>query len=196
MAALLAALLGSAFAPMWNGGGALAADHGAAPAVRPRAARSVVCLLPPVAGPVVEPFRRPACPYCAGHRGLTYDTVPGEPVRAVAAGVVEYAGSVAGTRYVVVRHADGRRATYGRLLTAAVATGQRIVGGTVVGRAGDTLHLGIRAGDEYLDPQPLIGALRSRARLVPLGGAAARPGRPAMAVCPAARVGGVPSPLR
>ena len=70
---MLAALLGSAFAPMWSIGGALAADLGDAPAVRPRAARSVVCLVPPVAGPVVEPFRRPACPYCAGHRGLTYE---------------------------------------------------------------------------------------------------------------------------
>jgi len=146
--------------------------------------------------PVIEPFRRPACPYCAGHRGITYDTVVGEPVRAVAPGRVLYAGSVAGTRYVVVRHADGRRATYGRLLSAAVAEGQWIAIGTPVGWAGATLHLGLRDGDDYLDPAPLLGVLRGVARLVPLGTATPRSGRPARLMCPAGGVGGVPSPLR
>ena len=175
---------------------AIAIESGPTTPARVVAARSATCLVPPVAGPVVEPFRQPACPYCAGHRGVTYDTVPGETVRAVAAGVVEYAGSVAGTRYVVVRHADGRRATYGRLITLSVAVRQRIGVGEAIGAAGDTLHLGIRRGDDYLDPAPLLGRLRGIARLVPLGTVAARSARPARVTCAAARVGGVPSPLR
>ena len=34
---------------------------------------------------------------------------------AVASGEVTFSGTVAGTRYVVVRHADGLRVTYGNL---------------------------------------------------------------------------------
>ena len=73
------------------------------------------CWLPPVDAPVVDPFRPPPCTWCAGNRGLEYGTPSGVAVRAVAAGEVTFSGTVAGERYVVVRHADGRRATYGGL---------------------------------------------------------------------------------
>jgi murein DD-endopeptidase MepM/ murein hydrolase activator NlpD len=97
---------------------------------------------------------------------------------------------------VVVRHADGRRATYGRLLTVGVAEGQWIGASAPVGWAGTTLHLGLRDGDDYLDPAPLFGVLRGVARLVPLGTTTVRSGRPARLLCPGGGVGGVPSPLR
>jgi len=60
--------------------------------------------VPPVDAEVVDGFRPPASLYGAGNRGLEYGTEPGTEVRAVAAGRVVFAGSVAGTRAVTVRH--------------------------------------------------------------------------------------------
>src|SRR5688572_15830060 len=67
---------------------------------------------PPVDAPVVDPFRPPAGPFGAGNRGLEYGTPPGTEVRAAADGTVVFAGSVAGTRHVTVKHADGLRTSY------------------------------------------------------------------------------------
>ena len=81
------------------------------------------CWLPPVDAPVVDPFRPPPCAWCPGNRGLEYGTPAGTVVRAVAAGEVTFSGTVAGMRYVVVRHADGRRATYGGLASSPLHAG-------------------------------------------------------------------------
>ncbi|MFZ9630154.1 MAG: murein hydrolase activator EnvC family protein [Ilumatobacteraceae bacterium] len=143
----------------------------------PPTARPRLCLAPPVDGPVVEPFRAPPCPYCAGHRGLTYAARPGSAVRAAAAGTVSFSGSVAGVRYVVIAHAGGWRTTYGGLVAAAVGPGSPVAPGDVVALAGSRVYLGLRRGDRYVDPTPYLGALRRRARLVPLDGSAPRPAR-------------------
>ena len=96
------------------------------------------CLLPPVAAPVVDPFRAPPCEWCPGNRGLQYGAAPGAVVRAAAAGVVSFAGVVAGTRYVVVDHsAGGLRATYGDVAASELAVGDVVVAGAVVGRVGE-----------------------------------------------------------
>ena len=79
----------------------------------PVAGAGGACFPPPVEATVAVAYREPACRYCAGHRGIDFDSRPGDSVRAVAAGEVTFAGSVAGTRYVVVAQADGLRATYG-----------------------------------------------------------------------------------
>ena len=143
------------------------------------------CLLPPVAAPVADPYREPACRWCPGNRGLTYATAAGVVVRAAAAGTVAFSGVVAGTRYVVVDHAaGGLRATYGGLASAVVAVGDAVVAGEAVGTAARELHFGLRRGDEYLDPTPLLGQLVPRARLVPTDGTGRRaPPRPRL-VCP------------
>lgn len=75
---------------------------------------SAACWREPVIGVVVDPFRPPPCPWCAGNRGLEYRTAPGGRVRSVAAGTVAFSGAVAGTRYVVVTLASGWKVTYGR----------------------------------------------------------------------------------
>jgi murein DD-endopeptidase MepM/ murein hydrolase activator NlpD len=147
------------------------------------------CLLPPVAAPVVDPFREPPCTWCPGNRGLTYATDPDAIVRAAAAGTVTFSGSVAGTRYVVVDHGDGRRATYGGLAGSALHSGDRIGAGAVVGHSTAALHFGIREGDEYVDPAPLLGRLVERVRLVPTDGTAPRPAPPPRLRCPVARAG-------
>ena len=108
-------------------------------------------------------------------------------MRAAAGGTVTFSGSVAGTVYVVVDHGDGLRATYGRLASAAVAGGDRVATGAVVGRSGGGgLYFGLRRGDEYVDPAPLLGRLVERWRLVPMDGSAARRPPPPEVRCPAA----------
>lgn len=123
--------------------------------------------VPPVSAPVVDPFRPPATTYGAGNRGLTYDLAPATPVRATAAGQVVFAGWVAGTRHVTIRHADGLRTSYSFLASIVVRRGERVAGGAVVGTAGEGFHLGARVGDTYIDPASLFAAVRIEVRLVP-----------------------------
>jgi murein DD-endopeptidase MepM/ murein hydrolase activator NlpD len=140
------------------------------------AALIAACWPPPVPGPVVEPFRAPLCEFCPGHRGLEFASPSGSAVTAVEGGLVTFSGSVAGTRYVVVAHADGLRATYGLLATIDVAQGQRLVVGQRLGTAGPRLYFGLRRGQRYVDPGPWFGGPAGRPRLVPLDGRHRRPG--------------------
>lgn len=141
------------------------------------------CWLPPVEAPVSDPYRAPACPWCAGNRGIEYATVPGTSVRAVAAGRVTFAGTVVDRRYVVVEHVDGRRATYGDLGSIRVEQGDRVVARSVVGTATSTFHFGLRDGSGYLDPTPEIGLPSYPVRLVPLDGSAGSPPGPPRPRC-------------
>src|SRR5690606_4613334 len=108
----------------------------------PRPVSAGACWEPPVAAPVVDPFRPPACPWCPGNRGLTFGTPPGAVVRAVAAGRITFAGPVAGTVYLVVELANGWRVTYGNLSELTVGLGDPVVGGMQLGRAAGEFHFG------------------------------------------------------
>ena len=145
------------------------------------------CYVPPVQSPIVDPFRAPSCLYCAGNRGLEYQPPAGSRVVAAAAGVVEFSGLVAEVRYLVVRQADGRSATYGRLAGSSVAAGARVAAGQVLGTTTQRFYFGLREGDRYLDPAPFLGTLRYRPRLVPLDGSAPRRAPPPTMVCAAMR---------
>jgi hypothetical protein len=123
--------------------------------------------VPPVDAPVADPFRPPAEPYGPGNRGLEYATEAGTDVRAAADGVVTFAGLVAGTRHVTVRHVDGLRTTYSFLDRIDVVVGQQLHQGDLVGTTVGHLHLGARLGDAYLDPAELFGDAPARAHLVP-----------------------------
>lgn len=128
----------------------------------------VVTYRPPVDAPVDDPFRAPTSPYGPGNRGIDYATVPGTPVRTVAPGIVVFAGVVAGVRYVTVLHADGLRSSYGALQTISVVEGDVLNAGDEVGRSGENLHLGVRRGDEYLDPETLFALASPEVRLIPV----------------------------
>ncbi|MGD9999138.1 MAG: murein hydrolase activator EnvC [Ilumatobacteraceae bacterium] len=131
------------------------------------------CWTPPVDAVVVDPYRAPACTYCPGNRGIEYGPRPGQPVVGVAAGTVTFAGSVAGTRYVVIEHADGLRATYGRLASVSVARGDTIRPGTRIGTTTGRFYFGLRRpepSDEPVDPTPWLGRRRFPTRLVPIDG--------------------------
>jgi murein DD-endopeptidase MepM/ murein hydrolase activator NlpD len=149
----------------------------------------VSCLLPPVVAPVADPFREPACQWCPGNRGIEYAVPTGTPVRAAAAGVVTFSGSVAGTFYVVVQHAEGVRATYGQLAGSHLGAGDVVVAGAIVGPSAGGLHFGLRVGERYVDPALFIGRLVERARLVPTDGSAPRPAPPPRLECPATAPG-------
>ena len=151
------------------------------------------CWPPPVEGAIVDRFREPPCPYCAGNRGLEYETDGPAAVRSSTAGVVTFAGAVADVSYVVVENAAGWRLTYGRLAEVAVSRGQRVLTGTTLGRARGTLFFGLRVGDQYRDPAPYLGELVGVPRLIPVDGRVPRPAPPARLAC--AR-GGVPGSAR
>ena len=130
-------------------------------------AHTLPCWQPPVAAPVTDPFREPTCTWCAGNRGLEFGTSAESPVRAVATGRVTFAGSVAGTGYLVVRHGGDRRVTYANLAPTTFSVGDLVVRGQTVGRTAGRLHFGVRVGDRYVDPAPLLGRWVHRARLIP-----------------------------
>ena len=148
--------------------------------------RAAPCWSPPVEAEVTDPFREPACAWCPGNRGIEYGTAVAAPVRAVASGEVTFSGSVAGTRYVVVRHADGRRVTYGNLAASGLNRGDLVTRGAVVGLTAGRLHLGVRDGERYVDPAPFIGELHGVVRLIPADGSAPAPAPPPRLRCPEA----------
>jgi murein DD-endopeptidase MepM/ murein hydrolase activator NlpD len=141
----------------------------------------------PVSGPVVRPFEPPRSRFGPGHRGVDFAAASGTPVCAAGRGVVTYAGVIAGAGYVVVAHVGGLRTSYAYLSSIAVGRGETVAAGAIVGRTGGrgaqhdgtVLHLGLRAGDRYLDPMTLFGApdLTSFVHLAPVDGPRQQPGR-------------------
>jgi murein DD-endopeptidase MepM/ murein hydrolase activator NlpD len=144
------------------------------------------CWSPPVDAPVVDPYRAPACTYCPGNRGIEFGPHAGQPVTAVQGGTVSFSGLVAGTRYVIIDHADGLRATYGRLASAAVRQGQHVGAGETIGTTTTRFYFGLRRSapdDTSVDPTAMLGVRRYRARLVPIDGTVPLPIGPGRVVC-------------
>ena len=130
---------------------------------------------PPVDAPIVDPFRPPPHRYGPGNRGLSYGVAPLTPVRAVGDGEVIFAGAVAGTLHVTIRHADGLRSSYSYLAAPAVQPGDQVRLGDLVGWTSEVFHLGVRRPDgEYLDPE-LLWRGRGVPVLVPGGDDGADP---------------------
>ncbi len=121
--------------------------------------------LPPVDAEVVDHFRPPAHVGAPGNRGLEYDPEPGQPVWASAEGEVVFAGSVAYNRFVTVLHRDGLRTAYGYLGWIAVAEGDWVETGQLLGTASERFFFSVRAGDAYLDPNLVLTT--GHVRLVP-----------------------------
>lgn len=154
----------------------------------PRSAAAADCWSPPVDAPVVDPYREPACTWCPGNRGIEYGTRDGDRVRSVSTGEVTFAGTIAGTRHVVIRLAEGLRVTYGNLRDVVWRIGDVVTRGSTVGIAAGPVHLGVRDGDRYVDPAPFIGVLRGVVRLIPTDGSPPAPAPPPRLVCASPRV--------
>ncbi|MCZ7425201.1 M23 family metallopeptidase [Micromonospora sp. WMMA1949] len=128
----------------------------------------------PGAPRVVRRFDPPPQPWLSGHRGVDLAAAPGAPVLAAGAGIVLFAGTVAGRPVLTVGHPDGLRTTY-EPVRSRVTAGAPVEAGTPVGDllAGHPgcveaacLHWGLRRDAEYLDPLALLGL--GRVRLLPL----------------------------
>lgn len=122
---------------------------------------------------VISAFDGPDRPWLPGHRGVDLQADEGELIFAPAAGVISFAGTVAGKRVVSMRH-GGQVSSFEPAVTA-LAVGASITKGesfATVSRGSDhcddsCLHWGVRRGDnDYLDPESLAG--RRRIALKPL----------------------------
>ena len=117
-----------------------------------------VCLVLPSNASVIDPFRAPECERCAGNRGVEFAVPMGSDVVAGLSGTVSFVGVVAGRNYVVLRATANPavRVTYGGLALLAapqLRQGSVVALGERIGVAHDSLHVGLRIGDRYVDPQ-------------------------------------------
>jgi len=123
--------------------------------------------VPPVPGDLTvrRAFDPPAQRWLPGHRGVDVAATPGAPIRAVGAGIVTFAGVLAGRGVVTVTH--GRlRSTY-EPVRATVSAGEHVEAGDVLGllapghgspRPGEAvLHWGLLRGSTYLNPLSVLG---------------------------------------
>ncbi|WP_235928363.1 murein hydrolase activator EnvC family protein [Goekera deserti] len=129
----------------------------------------------PLPGPaaVSRPFGLPDGPYAAGHRGVDLVGEPGTVVTAAGAGVVVFAGTIAGRPLLSIDHPGGLRTTY-EPVQPSVGAGTAVDAGTPVGvllaghagcPAAACLHWGLRRGETYLDPLTLLAP--TQVRLLP-----------------------------
>jgi len=110
----------------------------------------------PVASEIIELFDMSQGKYGAGNRGIKFDTEKDQIVRSVASGVVEFAGNVAGNKFVTVKVQMGSEfvfVTYGYLTEVLVAKGDSILQGQLIGKSDINFHFSVRnSSKEYIDP--------------------------------------------
>ncbi|MGI8774426.1 MAG: peptidoglycan DD-metalloendopeptidase family protein [Actinomycetota bacterium] len=132
--------------------------------IAPAASASERWLIPPVDGVVERRYQAPEVSWGPGHRGIDYPAAPGTLVRAAGAGIVTFAGPVAGIQAVTVDHGDGLTSTYSSLSEVHVVRGASLEAGTWLGSAGEAhpgagsgLHLGVKLDGRYVDPELYLG---------------------------------------
>jgi murein DD-endopeptidase MepM/ murein hydrolase activator NlpD len=118
-------------------------------------------------------FVAPPTRYSAGHRGIDLQAAPPDLVRAPAAGVVSFAGSVAGRPVLSIAHPGDLISSFEPVL-ADVGEGDVVVAGAVVGNVASgghcdahCLHFGVRLHGEYVSPLLYLAGV-PRAVLLPL----------------------------
>jgi murein DD-endopeptidase MepM/ murein hydrolase activator NlpD len=122
----------------------------------------------PLRGPILRGFEQPSSPYASGHRGIDIGASIGTPVHAAAAGVVHFAGKVAGSLFVSIDHDVGLQTTYSWVSEVDVHKGDHVAKGDVVALSGEGhpgssepthLHFGVKKDGEYVDPLLYLGAV-------------------------------------
>jgi murein DD-endopeptidase MepM/ murein hydrolase activator NlpD len=105
--------------------------------------------------------------YGPGHLGVDLAAGSGVRILAAGAGVVRFAGLVAGRGVVVIGHPDGVSTEY-EPVTPVVTAGAPVVAGQPIGRltgqhrgcpATGCLHWGAHRNGRYLDPMSLLQPL-------------------------------------
>lgn len=131
----------------------------------------------PVAGAfrVSGAFVAPAHAYGPGHRGIDLEPSSTAVLVAPQAGMIAYAGSIAGRGIITIDHGGGWVTTLEPIASEAVV-GLAVARGDVVGTlslgghaAAGTVHFGVRLNGEYINPLVLLGGV-PRAVLVPCCG--------------------------
>lgn len=132
-------------------------------------------LVPPVDAVMARRFEAPSTTWGPGHRGVDYEVATGTLIRAAAAGTVVFADRVPDGLAVTIAHTGGLETTYSGLSELSVASGDSLIEGTWVGRAGSAhgepgLHFGVKVHDGYVDPASYFAdvAVGDAIRLAPL----------------------------
>lgn len=118
----------------------------------------------PVKGPIVSPFGmriHPIYGIWAFHSGVDIDAPTGTPIRAVADGIVIYAGWLGSYGIVVfLRHGGNITTVYAHMQYFTVELNQYVKQGDIIGYVGNTglstgphLHFEIRIDGKPVDPQ-------------------------------------------
>ena len=127
------------------------------------------CSVPrwPVDGRMTSPFglRREGLLSFGVHRGVDIAVPGGTAVRAMAPGVVSYAGTMSGYgRVIILDHGQGVRSVYAHLSEIHVRTGDEVAGRPVIGLSGSSgrvtgehLHFEVVRRGRAEDPVPLLG---------------------------------------
>jgi murein DD-endopeptidase MepM/ murein hydrolase activator NlpD len=133
-------------------------------------------LHPPLPAPlaVVRSFAPPLHPWAAGNRGVDLAAYAGERVSAATAGLVIYAGLLAGRGVISIR--DGSLRTTYEPVDPVVRAGDNVAPGQLIGYVsaaadacgppGSCLHWGALESDVYVNPMGLLSA--PRVRLLPI----------------------------
>ena len=120
----------------------------------------------PVDGPVRSPYGiRSGGLVGELHRGVDIGVPIGTPVRPMLNGRVRFAGTMSGYGQVIwVDHGEDLLTVYAHLSEIAVAAGQEVSSGTVIGRTGESgntsgphLHLEVWRWGREVDPVRMLG---------------------------------------
>jgi murein DD-endopeptidase MepM/ murein hydrolase activator NlpD len=123
----------------------------------PNATPSSAGLVWPVAGPITSPF---GWRWGRMHQGIDIGVPSGTPIHAAAAGTVIYCGWEEGYgNFVVIDHGGNLATAYGHQSSIAVACGQQVAQGQVIGYSGCTghctgphVHFEVRIDGNPVDP--------------------------------------------
>ncbi|HEY1510296.1 MAG TPA: M23 family metallopeptidase, partial [Solirubrobacteraceae bacterium] len=119
-------------------------------------------LIWPVQGPVTSPF---GWRWGRMHEGIDIGVGYGTPIHAAAGGTVIYCGWEEGYgNFVVIDHGGNLATAYGHQSSIAVACGQQVNQGQVIGYVGCTghcfgphLHFEVRVNGNPVDPLGYLG---------------------------------------
>ena len=121
---------------------------------------------------VVEPFIAPAHEYASGHRGIDIAADAGGEVRAPAAGVVAFMGTVVDRPLLTIDHGGGLVTTF-EPVASTLRAGEEVSAGDAIGTISTgghapagALHIGLRVHGAYVDPMSMFGPVE-RAVLLP-----------------------------
>lgn len=96
----------------------------------------------PVNGPISSGFgprRHPILGYVRFHAGVDFKASYGQPIFAVADGVIAFAGRKGGYgNFVRITHSDGLASGYGHMSRVAASSGARVRAGQIIGYVGST----------------------------------------------------------